>query len=149
MTSAHYHIRLSTLLVIVGLTIGLAACTGRLNTRGNLVDPAKLAKIKVGQQTRADVSEILGSPSSVAAFDKETWYYISKRTETTAFLEPKLRGRKVVVLRFNKKGVVDEIKILGPADGKDITPVKRETPTVGSKLGFFEQLLGNLGRFSK
>ncbi len=144
------YIRLPIIFGIASLTIGLAACTvSRLDVRGDSIDPDKLAKIKVGQQTRADVAEILGSPSSVAAFDSETWYYISKRTETTAFFEPELKDRKVVVLRFDKKGLVSDIKTLDQADGSNIVPVKRETPTVGNKLGFLEQLIGNLGRFTK
>ncbi len=144
------YIRLPIIFGIASLTVVLAGCTaGRLDVRGDSIDPVKLAGIKVGQQTRADVAEILGSPSSIAAFDNETWYYISKRTETTAFFEPEIKDRKVVILQFDKKGLVSDIKTLGKADGSNIVPVERETPTVGNKIGFLEQILSNLGRFSK
>ena len=131
------------------LILGAAACSSRLDTRGNLPDPDLLAEIKVGQHTREDVVEILGSPSSVAVFDQETWYYISKRTNTVAFFEPELQERQVLVLRFDENGMVSTVETLGIENGRQLQPVERKTPTAGNKLGFFDQILGNLGRFNK
>jgi len=141
--------RLLSWLGIAAVAFALTACTGRVNTRGNLPDPERIAEIKVGQHSRQDVADILGSPSSTAIFDRETWYYISKRTKTVAFFEPDLQERQVLVLRFDKNGVVSNVETLGIEDGRRIQPVERETPTAGNTLGFFEQILGNLGRFNK
>lgn len=135
-------------LVAFVVVLGGTACASRLDTRGNLPDPERLAEIRAGQHTREEVSEILGSPSSVAVFDQETWYYVSERTATFAFFEPRVTRRKVVVLRFDEKGVVSDISTLGLKDGRIVKPVERETPTVGNELTFMDQLLGNLGRFN-
>ena len=82
-------------------------------------------------------------------FDGEKWLYISERTETLAFLEPKLKERKVLIFSFNKKGIVSKIEILDAESGKEIQPVSRTTATSGSDFGFFQQMFGNLGRFNK
>ena len=81
-------------------------------------------------------------------FDQERWLYISERTETLAFLEPVVKERKVLILSFNKEGIVSKIEILDAESGKKIQPVPRTTATSGSEFGFFEQIFGNLGRFN-
>lgn len=139
----------SHVLVVAALAITLGACAPRLHIRGNLPDPDLLAEITPGEHTRDEVAEILGSPSSTAVFDQETWYYISEKTETFAFFEPDVISRKVVILTFDKEGVVTGVKSLKAEDGRFIEPVDRITPTAGKEITFLDQLFGNLGRFRK
>ena len=123
----------------------LLACAPRVATRGNTADEERLAQIELGRHGRVEVAEILGSPSSTAVFDTEVWYYISQRTETFAFFEPKVSERRVVIVAFDRQGKVSEIRTVGLEEGRQIEPVDRVTPTEGKKLGFFEQMLGNFG----
>ena len=134
---------------MAALALAVVACSPRIDSRGNLPDPDKLAAIKPGKHSRNDVAEILGSPSSIAVFDQETWYYISKRTEALAFFEPEVAERQVVIVRFDKKGVVTGVETLGLGQGHAVEPVERETPTAGAELTIMQQLLGNMGRFNK
>ncbi len=134
--------------VMIG-TIGLSvsSCSvSRLATRGNLPDPDRIAQIKPGEQTREDVAQILGSPSNIGSFGDHTWYYISEQTETTAFLEPKVTGRNVLVVSFDEKGRVAEVDTIGLDKGKSVEPVERITRTTGKTIGVFEQMLGNFGK---
>lgn len=131
------------------LCIGIAACSPRLDTRGYQFDPDTLSQIVPGTHTRDDVSEILGSPSSTAVLDSETWYYIGNQTETFAFFEPKVTERQVVTIVFDDNGVVSKIDAFGLERGRDFDFVERETPTTGSNITLLGQLLGNLGRFNK
>lgn len=131
------------------MCVALVACAPRLDTRGNLPDPEKLAKIKTGEHTRIQVAEILGSPSNISTFDLETWYYVSQWTETTAFFEPDVITRKVVILRFDKDGTLTDVRTIGLEDGRVVQPVERVTPTSGNEITFIEQILGNLGKFNK
>lgn len=137
------------MLGVIVLGAALSACTPRLDVRGNKPDPERLAEIVPGEVSRDEVAEILGSPSSVSIFDKETWYYISQRTETVAFLEPEVTERDIIILRFDEKGILAEIETRTAEDGKDVLPVERKTPTAGNEIGFFEQMFSNLGRFNK
>lgn len=134
--------------LVIGAALLVTACAPRIATHGNLPDPEKLAEIVPGKISRDEVAEILGSPSSIAAFNQETWYYISERMETTAFLAPDVTERKVVVIRFDDKGLVSSVDTLGLADGRNVELVDRTTPTAGKELNVIQQMLGNMGRFN-
>ena len=125
----------------------LASCSPRMDTRGNLPNPDMLANIEVGQVNKRQVIELIGSPSTVELFNGESWYYISEKTETKAFFEPKTTNRKVVIIRFNKRGIVKEIKTIGLKEARNIKMVDRVTPTAGREMNILRQLFGNIGRF--
>ena len=140
---------LSKTLMAGALVLSVAACSEKLNTRGNLLDPERVVEIKPGEQSRQDVAEILGSPSSITSFGSDTWYYIAKRTATFAFFEPKVTERQVLVVKFTKDGKVASIDTRGLEQSQTIQPVDRKTPTHGNKMTVLEQLIGNLGRFKQ
>jgi outer membrane protein assembly factor BamE (lipoprotein component of BamABCDE complex) len=136
-------------LIGVAVCVALMACAPRLDTRGNLPDPDQLTKIKPGEHTRIQVAEILGSPSNISTFDQETWYYVSQQTETTAFFEADVKTRQVLILRFDKGGMLADIRTIGLEEGRTVLPVERVTPTSGNEITIIEQLLGNVGKFNK
>jgi len=125
------------------------ACTPTVDLRGNLPDPESLAQIQPGKTTRDEVQALLGTPSTTAAFGEESWQYISLRTETTAFFKPEVKDRKVISISFDRSGVVKEVIERGLEDGIPVQAVERETPTAGKELSILEQLVGNIGKFSK
>lgn len=126
----------------------LAACSIPVDQRGNLPEPQVLAQIKPGETDKATVTRLLGSPSSIAAFDKDTWYYISQKTKNVAFFKPELVDQEVVAIAFNQDGVVRDVSRRGMEDREIITPNPNATPAPGREFSFFEQLIGNFGRFS-
>ena len=134
-------------LIVLAAAVLLTACTPRVDVRGNLPDPDLLAELEIGALNKQQVREMFGSPSSVSTFGNENWYYISERTETTAFYAPEVVDRKVVVISFDDKGVVRDFASLGLEDGRIIELVERKTPTAGNEITFLQQLFGNLGRF--
>ena len=137
---------LAAVLVMIG-AIGLGACEGRLDTRGNLPDPERLAEIVPGQIRQEQVAEVLGSPSHIAAFGGETWYYVSQRTRTFAFFEPEVVDQRVVMVRFDEQGIVRAVDHMSLEDANAVALVERETPTTGTDFTILDQLLGNIGRF--
>ncbi|MGQ0662617.1 MAG: outer membrane protein assembly factor BamE [Pseudomonadota bacterium] len=130
------------------IAAALSGCASTIDSRGYVPNQAAVDRLQPGQQTRADVAEILGTPSSVGAFSDDTWFYISRRTSTLAFFEPKVVEQKVVVVEFDPGGVLREIRQYALADGKVIDPVTRKTPSPGRELSFLEQLIGNFGKFN-
>src|SRR5262249_22192184 len=90
-----------------------------------------------------------GTPSTIATFDDKTWYYISKRTETTAFFEPDITDQQVLVVKFDSTDVVEKVQLYGMDDAYEIEPVSRTTPTYGQRLTILQHLSGNIGRFTK
>jgi outer membrane protein assembly factor BamE (lipoprotein component of BamABCDE complex) len=123
----------------------VSGCAAEINARGNLPPDDKLSQITPGL-TRDDVLQILGSPSTVATFTDQAWYYIGQKTEDYAFYKPKVIERQVVVVHFNDLGQVSEVKKLDQDDGKPIEMVDRTTPTVSRDLSLMQQIFGNLGK---
>jgi outer membrane protein assembly factor BamE (lipoprotein component of BamABCDE complex) len=106
-----------------------------------------LANIEIDRVNKRQVVDLIGSPSTIELFQGENWYYISDRTETKAFFEPTVIERKVIVIKFDKKGIVKAMKTIGLKEGRDIAMVERVTPTAGQEITILRQLLGNIGRF--
>lgn len=125
-----------------------SACSVPIDQRGNLPEPKTLAEIKPGVTDKATVTRLLGSPSSIAAFDANTWYYISQKTKNIAFFKPELIDQEVISVAFDKDGVVQDVSHRGMNDRTQIEPNPRATPAPGREFSFWEQLIGNFGRFS-
>ena len=125
----------------------LQACEPRVAQRGAMPDVDVIASIMPNKSTKQDVERVMGSPSSINLYGDETWMYIGEVTEQTAFFERKVDERSVVLITFNKDGVVSAIESQGLEASRAIEPVERTTPTVGKDMTVIEQLLGNLNRF--
>ena len=127
------------------LAVGTGGCTARKEVRGNYLTDAQLSTIQVGTTNRQTVMRVLGPPSTEGTFDKQVWYYIRRHEEEWAFFNPEIIDQKVVALYFDERGVVEHVERYSDADARQVEVVERETPTSGHKIGFFEQILGNLG----
>lgn len=123
-----------------------AGCAPIVAVRGNMPDVEEIAEIKPGHDTRQDVIQTLGSPSTLSTFEARTWFYIGQKTEQVAFFAPKVVDRSVFVVKFDSGGTVDQTKLYTLHDGQIIDPVSRETPTEGRELTILQQIFGNLGR---
>ncbi len=123
-------------------------CSPKVNNHGNIPEAGLIESIRIGNSNREQVAAMLGNPSAVATFGKETWYYIGSRTSQIAFLDPEILDRRVLVVRFDKEGIVQQLERLDKQDGRDIRIVDRKTPTRGKELTILEQLLGNVGKFA-
>jgi outer membrane protein assembly factor BamE (lipoprotein component of BamABCDE complex) len=132
----------------VALGLIVASCTPIVQTHGYRLDPELLAQVEPHQTTSEQVLQLLGSPSSVATFDRSTWYYITQRTERMSFYQDEVVAQDVVAIRFNDQGTVEEVGFRGIDDAKEVVLVERETPTSGSELSAIEQFIGNIGRFN-
>jgi len=137
--------RQMALVVAIGV---LSACTPVINVHGQTPNPDDLEIIEIGQSSRRDVEQRLGTPSTVSVFSDDVWYYYSETTETVAFFEPEVKERKVIAIVFRQDGMVENIATYTEADGKPVELVSRVTPTAGNELTFLQQLFGNIGRFS-
>src|SRR5215831_4264425 len=126
-----------------------AGCASSVEQRGNLPEQDRIAEVHPGSTTKDEVIKILGSPSSVGIFNDKSWYYISRRTGQFAFFDPNVLDQQVYILSFDDQGVVKAVDHKVLEDGKEIVPVAKATPAPGRELSFFEQLVGNLGKFNK
>ena len=138
-------------LAVGGLLLGVVAlggCAKDIELRGNLPKPEILAQLAPGEQTRADVQALLGTPATTSLFDSENWYYISSHTTQYAFYPNHELDRTIYVLSFDQRGILKDVRRYDIEDGQSVQIAERETPTKGREYGFLEQLIGNIGRVS-
>jgi outer membrane protein assembly factor BamE (lipoprotein component of BamABCDE complex) len=129
------------------LALALGACNVPADPRGNLPTAEQLKEIQPGVTDKPTVTRVLGSPSSVAAFDSDTWYYISQKTKAVAFFKPDLLDQEVLAIDFDKQGIVREVRHRGMEDRVAVIPNAKATPAPGREFSLWEQLIGNFGRF--
>lgn len=125
-----------------------SGCSPTVETRGFNVDNVQFNQIKPGIQSKNQVLQILGSPSTIPSFDQNTWYYISKKTATTSFFTPEVLDQQVTVINFDNNGIVRDIKTYKGEDAKHIKPIERKTETTGYESGVFREVFSNFGRMS-
>jgi outer membrane protein assembly factor BamE (lipoprotein component of BamABCDE complex) len=99
-----------------------------------------------GLDTKESVLAKYGEPSMIGTFDPNAWYYMASLDASRAFFKPATKSRRIVAFHFNDEGVVTHFDKFSLEDGMDVKLVSRTTPTRGKELGFWEQLLGNVGR---
>lgn len=114
---------------------------------GNMPTGERVSQIKVGD-SRDDVRQVLGSPSVVVAFDKNTWLYMSSDIKKVAFFAPEEVDRDVLAIRFSDNGRITEIDHLTLADGEKVKIVSDTTPSYGQKQGFFRRYFGGVGQYN-
>jgi len=145
-------------LVATALLTALLAATGcegfnnavsfPVQARGNAVDSDQVAQLVPGTSTKGDVQALLGSPTARAAFDDNTWLFISALTKPVIASTNRIEEQHVVVVAFSGEGVLREVATRTKDDSLPVRIVSRTTPTPGNETSFVQQLLGNIGRFS-
>jgi outer membrane protein assembly factor BamE (lipoprotein component of BamABCDE complex) len=124
----------------------LPACSPTIAKRGYLPDPERSTEIQPGKDTKETVEERWGTPSVVATFDDNVWYYISSTQKETAFFKPETIEQNILVVQFDKEGKVASLNRYDLSDAQSVNFVGRETRTRGRELSFLEQIFGNIGR---
>jgi outer membrane protein assembly factor BamE (lipoprotein component of BamABCDE complex) len=111
--------------------------------RGYVVPEGALEQIPLGAP-QEQVLIVLGTPSTVATVSGEVFYYISQRTERTAFLPAKEVDRRVIAVYFDKSRRVQRLADYGLKDGLVFDFVSRATPTSGTELNYLNMLFKQL-----
>lgn len=127
----------------------LSACAAKTNDEGHIGVAQAASQLTAGSSYKQDVVKLLGTPSTKSSFGDETWYYISAHKESYAFLKPTTTTQDTLSITFDTNGMVTNVTHHGLQDAQDVAIAKRITPTEGQKLGLWEQMIGNLGKFNK
>lgn len=142
---------------LLGLMVagaGIAGCNtsktfgdlspGETLTQGYVIDQDAIDLVPVGS-SREQVLLALGTPSTTATFDNETFYYISQiRHRSVAFMTPKLVDQRILAVYFGEDSRVTQVANYGLKDGKVFDFVSRTTPTGGKDQTFIGQILAGV-----
>ncbi len=136
---------------MLGLAFVLAGCglfTAPKNYRGQSVTQDQLKQLVPGTTTEADVTALLGTPTSRGLFDSNRWAYMAQVTRSRIGRFPGVLGQDVVVLTFNDQGLLEKVEHLGQKQAVQVSMAGGATPSPGGSASFFQQLIGNVGRYT-
>jgi len=136
---------------LLGLLLSLGACSlfsAPLEYRGQAVTEAQLKQLVPGTTTEADVTALLGTPSNEGLFDPNRWAYVSQVTQSRIGRFPGVVHQDVVVLTFNNAGVLQKVQRMQKKQGVQVSMAAGATPSPGGSASFFQQLIGNVGRYT-
>jgi outer membrane protein assembly factor BamE (lipoprotein component of BamABCDE complex) len=126
--------------------LGAAACTHIKTQQGYVIDPELLASVQAGVDNKASVAKTLGRPTIIAEWDDNSWYYVARKMQQTAFLRPKPVDQTILIVRFAPDGTVKSVEKRGMDKVADITPNSDKTRTLGRETGWLQDLFGNIGQ---
>jgi outer membrane protein assembly factor BamE (lipoprotein component of BamABCDE complex) len=135
----------------LGLSLALSGCglfSAPIRYRGQNVTPDQLKELVPGTTTEADVRALLGEPTSQSLFDANRWAYIGQQTQNRIGRYPGVVHQDVVVLTFNNQGLLQSVQHLDKKNAVQVSMAGGATPSPGGSASFFQQLLGNIGRYT-
>ena len=127
----------------------LAGCAGIHEHRGAVIDRELASAIQVGVDNKDSVAKTLGRPTFTGQFNPNDWYYVSRDTKTVALRGVGVLDQTVLHIRFDPAGNVAAVNRSGKELIASINPVDAQTPTLGRKRSFFDELFGNIGTISQ
>ncbi len=132
----------------VGVVLAsLSGCISYRTAHGYVLERGETAlTAQPGIDSKESVLAKYGEPSLIGTFDRNAWYYVSALDASRAFFKADVTARTVVAFHFDESGLVQKVDMIDLADSVEIDVASRETPTRGKELGFWEQLLGNVGQ---
>jgi outer membrane protein assembly factor BamE (lipoprotein component of BamABCDE complex) len=135
------------LAVVAALSLGLllGGCFTQTYQRGYVLADGALEQIPLGAP-QEQVIITLGTPSTVATVSGEVFYYISARTEQTAFMPEKTTDQRVVAIYFDKNRRVQRVANYSLEDGRIFDSVSRTTPTSGQELSYLTYVFKVFGK---
>lgn len=122
-----------------------AGCAAQRVHKGTVIDQQVVGAIQPGIDNKASVEKLLGRPSFTGQFTPNEWYYVSRDTTQFGFRNPRATKVTVLRVRFDPKGNVQGVDRTGKELVMNVGPMKKQTPTLGQKKSFFEELFGNIG----
>ncbi len=132
---------------VVGAMV-LSACAPDIRKSGYYPLEDELNAVSVGQTTRGEVLNLVGSPSIGSPNSDGVLYYVGQRMRHFGPMNPEVVDRQVVVVSFDSRDRVSNVQVLGLEDGQVVVISQRVTETISGDFGFFQQLFGNIGNVS-
>lgn len=132
--------------VLVGAALLASGCNSIVGHRGFIADETLIRAIQPGLDNRQSVEATLGRPSFTSQFGEPVWYYVSSTTSQRPFTTPRINQQMVMAIRFDAAGNVLSADRTGMEQVARISPDGSETPTLGRKRSFLQDLFGNIGQ---
>ena len=103
--------------------------------------------IVVESTNKNDLLKIIGNPSSISDFDKNTWFYIERlKTNQTLFKlgNQKIKKNNILVVKLNKFGIVEDKRLLNINNMNDLKYLEKITEKEYENKGLMYGVLSSL-----
>ena len=91
---------------------------------------SKFEKIEINKTNKNDLVKVIGHPSSISEFDKNTWFYIERKKTNQSLFKlgiKKISKNNILIVKFNNKGLVKNKKLMDLNNMNDVKYVKKTT----------------------
>ena len=91
---------------------------------------SKFEKITIDKTNKNDAINNIGPPSSISDFDNNKWFYIERKKTNQSLIKlgiKTINKNNVLIITFNKRGILEDKKLLNLNDMNDIKFVKEIT----------------------
>ena len=116
------------------------------NVHGSRFIETKYNKIIINKSNKNDVRKIIGPPSSKSIFNN-TWFYIERKKVNQSLFKlgkKKISSNNIVVLEFNKMGVVSKKNLLNLDNMNDIKIAEKITKKKFSQDNVLYNIMSSL-----
>ena len=125
----------------------LAGCQS-IDVRGQFVSDEAIKQINSQQPTKVELIALVGTPTYVPDYSKNTWYYIQRSLAKRAWFDPKVVKQRIVKVVFNGDKV-QEAGLLSDGKNEKISSQSNYTQTYGTQQNGIQKFVKNIGRFNK
>ena len=132
-------------IIILNLFIIITSCVNKKIVNGQLPDGEMLSKLRLNEDNKQVIDQLLGSPSFKGEFGDNSYYYFSTISDKIAFLEPDLIEQKIIQLKFDDKNILSKVYLFEKNDSKEILMSSNFTRTTGREISILEQMISNFG----
>ena len=132
-------------IIIINLFIIITSCVNKKIVNGQLPDGEMLSKLRLNEDNKQVIDQLLGSPSFKGEFGDNSYYYFSTISDKIAFLEPDLIEQKIIQLKFDDKNILSKVYLFEKNDSKEILMSSNFTKTTGREISILEQMISNFG----
>jgi len=139
--------KLQRALMLLGLTVVVTACAAQHRYHGYVPTDAELEAVSVGD-SKADVSGVIGKPSTAGLLADSGWYYVRSEFRHLGGLAPRELDRQVVAISFGKNERVSNIERFGLEQGQVVALSRRVTEENVQGITLIGQIFRNFGRLS-
>ncbi len=104
-------------------------------------------KLFVNKSNKNDVIKVIGNPHSIIINDENRWIYLERTLTPGAyhkFGKNILKENNVLVLEFDKYGVLKKKKFYDKKNNKNIQFTESETENILTKKSFVEKFLSSM-----
>lgn len=126
----------------------VSSCITRVENKGYSFELSDPQLVQEGVSNKEAVMEVMGSPTVISDFNnRDVWIYYSEEIEKFLFYIPKIKSRKIFVVRFDRSNTVKYVRQYDLTDEKNLKFAKNYTKIRDhEEAGFFKSIISNIGQ---